>query len=176
MSTQKISSLWMKAFVGSAGGVAGVAGLVWYDKKTAHPMRQMQPYKWQEGWIRFSNWMRLQFTVTLNEMTLEDLSRYDGKGDQCPTYFASDGLVWDVSESAIFRDSYGLWRGKEASVALAKMSLDPSDVNRTDWGTLNDKELESLHSWTKYFLEKYPIVGRLQGFSIPEKPVKHPHQ
>ena len=92
----------MKGLVCSAGGVAGVTGLVWYDKTTAHPMRQMQPYKRQEGWIRFSNLVRLRFP--LNQVTLEDLSRYDGKGDLCPTYFASDRSIWDVSESAVFRD------------------------------------------------------------------------
>ncbi len=166
MSVTTSSKLWKKGFLGCASTVAGVTGFVYYDKKTAHLMRQMQSYKWKEGWIRLSNMVRPRFT--LSEMNLEELSRYDGNGETCPTYFASDGLIWDVSHSDMFRDSYSLWKGKEASVALAKMSLDPKDVNRTDWDTLNEKELESLRSWTRYFLEKYRIVGRLRGFSIPE--------
>jgi membrane-associated progesterone receptor component len=129
-------------------------------------MRQMQAYKWQEGWVRFCNMARPNFTFT--GMTLQDLGHYDGDNNR-PTYFASDGWVWDVSDSEMFRESYALWKGKEASVALAKMSLDRKDVNRTDWDTLNDSELASLRSWTTYFREKYRIVGRLQGFSVSKK-------
>lgn len=166
MSITSTATLWKRGFAGGTSAVAGVAGFLYYDYKTAHPMRQMQPYKWQEGWIRFSNLTRPSFT--LPEMTLDDLSRFDGTGGKCPIYFASDGWIWDVSNSDVFRETYGLWKGKEASVALAKMSLDPHDVNRTDWDALNQKEVESLHSWTKYFFEKYRIVGRLRGFSIPK--------
>jgi predicted heme/steroid binding protein len=155
------ASLWKKGLLAGSTAAGGIAGFVFYDKRTAHPMRQMQEYKWQEGWIRFCNITRPTFTFS--EMTLQDLSRYNGDNNS-PTYFASDGFVWDVTESKMFRESYALWKGKEASVALAKMSLDPKDVNRTDWDTLNDAELKSLRSWTTYFREKYRIVGRLKGF------------
>jgi hypothetical protein len=69
----------------------------------------------------------------------------------------------------MFRESYALWKRKEASVVLAKMSLDPKDVNRIDWDTLDDTELKSLRSWTTYFKEKYRVVGRLKGFSPSSK-------
>jgi hypothetical protein len=69
--------------------VGGVAGFVSFDKRTAHPMRQMQAYKWQEGWVRFCNMARPNFTFT--GMTLQDLGHYDGDNNR-PTYFASDGV------------------------------------------------------------------------------------
>lgn len=47
-------------------------------------------------------------------------------------------------------------------MALATMT--PHDINRMDWDSLTEKELESLQSWTRYYQEKYFIQGRLQEF------------
>jgi membrane-associated progesterone receptor component len=97
-------------------------------------------------------------------MTLAELAQFDGTDERKPTYFASDGYVWDVSASSLFDDSYGQWKGKDASVALAKMSMDPKDVNRTDWDNMNQQDINVLQSWTKYFEQKYYIMGRLQEY------------
>lgn len=47
----------------AGGAVGGIAGFVfYYDKRTAHPLRQMQDFKWHEGWVRFCNMTRPNFT------------------------------------------------------------------------------------------------------------------
>jgi predicted heme/steroid binding protein len=95
------------------------------------------------------------------------LAQFDGTDERKPTYFASDGYVWDVSTSTMFTaNSYGQWwKGKDASVlALAKMSMDPKDANRTDWENMNQQDINVLQSWTKYFEQKYYITGRLQEY------------
>lgn len=148
------------------GTAAGAAAYIAYDYQTCHPMRKMHGYDWSGAWIRFHNTVRP--TITLTEMSLEQLTHFDGSEAGRPSYFSSDGLVWDVSSSDTFKDSYGLFRGKDASVALAIMSMDKKDVNRTDWENLSEKDLESLHSWTKYFQEKYIIKGRLKEFKTTQ--------
>lgn len=144
-------------------GTTGCASLyVVYDYNTCHPMRKMQGYDMGGALIRLHNLIVRQTRAT-RTMSLSDLAPHDGR-DGRPIYFSSDGWVWDASSSEMFRESYGLWAGKDATVALAKMSLDPSDVNRTDWDSLSADDLKSLHSWTEYFSEKYLIKGRIKEF------------
>ena len=129
--------------------------------KTCHPFRKMKGYDLHGARVRFHNQFRPR--STLKVMTMKELAEYDGQGGG-PTYFSSDGLIWDVSTSKNFQDAYGFFRGKDATICLAKMSMNHRDVNRIDWDDLSEKELESLHSWTRYFQEKYFIIGRLKEF------------
>ena len=126
-------------------------------------IRKMKGYDLNGAWIRFHNQFRPKSTLTV--MTMKELADYDGQ-DGRPSYFSSNGLIWDVSTSKSFQEdsSYGFFKGKDATICLAKMSMNHKDVNRTDWDDLSDKEMESLHSWTRYFQEKYFIIGRLKEF------------
>ena len=73
--------------------------------------------------------------------------------------------MYDVTESDMFRQAYGQWKGKDATVALAKMSLSEDDVNNfKDWKRLQAADQESLASWTRYFREKYWIRARLREY------------
>ena len=147
----------------------GMAGWIIYDYKTCHPMREMQGYDVQGAFVRFHNTFRPSFT--LPTMTLQELSNYDGSAstNNNKVYFGSDGWIWDVSRSQTFLESYGMWKGKEASVSLAKMSMAKEDINRTDFEKLTDSEWKSLHSWTDYFVQKYYICGQLKDFPQPRK-------
>jgi predicted heme/steroid binding protein len=144
---------------GSLGSIA--AAYVAYDYQTCHPFRKMNGYDMSGAWIRFHNSFRPN--STFRKMALAELDKFDGSSGR-PTYFSSEGFVWDVSTSGSFQDSYGFFKGKDATICLAKMSMDRGDINRTDWDELTDKELESLHSWTRYFSEKYMIKARLKEF------------
>merc|ERR1712060_310499 len=93
--------------------------------------------------------------------TKAELAKYNGK-EKARMYVALAGKVYDVSASEMFTapGGYGeLWGGRDATVALAKMSMEASDVNREDWEALDDKDWESLESWEKHFAKKYPVVG-----------------
>ena len=132
-------------------------------------MREMQGYDVQGAFVRFHNTFRPSFT--LPTMTLQELSNYDGSAstNNSKVYFGSDGWIWDVSRSQTFLESYGMWKGKEASVSLAKMSMAKEDINRTDFEKLTDSEWKSLHSWTDYFVQRYYISGQLKDFPQPRK-------
>ena len=83
---------------------------------------------------------------------------------QAPLLVAVRGIVYDVSYGGV--DHYGpkgpyyKFCGRDASRALAKMSLDPSDIDdTTDLSDLSDKEVAILDDWEKLFKRKYPAVG-----------------
>lgn len=145
----------------TGGPVTGIAAYIAYDYQTCYLFRKMKGYDLGGAAIRFHNQFRP--TVTLQTMALKDLASFDGSNGR-PTYFASDGYVWDVSASENFQKSYGLWKGCDATICLAKMTMNQDDINRTDWENLSEKELDSLRSWTRYFQEKYMIKARLEEY------------
>lgn len=80
------------------------------------------------------------------------------------------GQVYDVSSSENFDCAamgYGqLWAGRDASYALATLSLKPEDVNRLDWSvdSLDETQLTALAGWAAHFAAKYPVVGELDEY------------
>mmetsp|Transcript_18366 Transcript_18366/g.28360 ORF Transcript_18366/g.28360 Transcript_18366/m.28360 type:complete len:161 (-) Transcript_18366:135-617(-) len=146
------------------GGSIGSFGLfVIYDYQTCHPMRKNSG---PNGYNVGGSFVRLHNIIAKTvapQMSLVELSAYNGTYGK-PTYFSSNGLIYDVSSSDMFQSSYSLWKGKDATVALAKMSLDPADINRTDWDSLSENDIKSLQSWSHYFSEKYFIKGRVAEF------------
>ena len=145
----------------AAGGItASAAGGGWvaYDYSTCHPMRKMM---WSVGGsvTRFRNLVPAKTGITLAE-----LSRFDGREGR-PLYFSAGGNVYDASSSEMFRTAYPQWAGKDATFALATMSLSPDAVNNTaNWHNLSKEETETLASWVHYFGEKYVIKGRLVDY------------
>ncbi|KAF3629456.1 Membrane steroid-binding protein 2 [Capsicum annuum] len=64
--------------------------------------------------------------------------------------------------------SYAIFSGRDASLALAKLSFKPEDINGNLEG-LSDAELEILLDWEYKFLEKYARVGQLVPKKTPTK-------
>ena len=170
MSNAGSRLLRSRAALGAASVMAPLASYAEYDRRTRHPMRRMGEDGKEAGYDPSGSMVRLQNELIRRSwgrqrgypqtMTLGDLAKYDGR-DGRPRYFAAGGAVYDASSSDRFADSYSGWSGRDATVALAKMSLSPDDVNRTDWDRLTERERECLRSWTEYFDQKYIIRGRL---------------
>jgi membrane-associated progesterone receptor component len=107
-----------------------------------------------------------------------ELEKYNGvvaEGEEppegyatAPIYIGAGGKVYDVSfgGSSFYGPGgpYAKFSGRDASRALAKMSLDVKDLDNTDTSDLTDKEKKILSDWIKTFEEKkcYPVVGLLQ--------------
>jgi predicted heme/steroid binding protein len=119
-------------------------------------MRKLSQWSPRESWCRFLNAASWPST----EFTLQDLHKFDGKSDS-RVYFSPNRVVFDASASPAFRDAYEQWAGRDATVALATMSMDPHDIDRQDHESLTPSERESLDSWVAYFDQKYRRVGKL---------------
>ena len=80
-------------------------------------------------------------------------------------YVAVKGTVFDVTRN---QESYGpdkgyhVFAGKDASRALARTSLDPQDV-QPEYEDLPETDLKVLDDWYSFFLQRYNIVGKVEG-------------
>jgi len=75
-------------------------------------------------------------------MDLPALAKHNGSEKSSEVLFSAGGIIYDVSHAEAFKPdgAYGQnWAGRDATIALAIMSLDPLDVNRQDWGSLSSK-------------------------------------
>jgi membrane-associated progesterone receptor component len=116
-------------------------------------------------------------------LTDSDLSQYNGSAtvsgtddstSSIPTGYATASIyigardkVFDVSFGGVSfygpGGPYHKFAGRNASRALALMSLDEKDLENTSLTDCTEKQLGVLNDWIKTFEERkgYPIVGRL---------------
>ena len=106
---------------------------------------------------------RMSNKIIRQKFTLDEIRKYDGSNNK--SYMAVDGLVFDVSKAEFYKPGgpYAMFVGRDASVALAKMSFEQQwlETPLKD-AKLDEVELTSLAQWRQRFIEKrYPIVGEL---------------
>lgn len=100
--------------------------------------------------------------LLMKEFTVEELKKYTGEGDM-PAYICAKGMVFDVDKSFYGPDGpYGAFAGKDASRALAKVSLEPADLHNTNLDDLTFNERVTLEEWVAKFEMKYTKVGYLK--------------
>eukprot|EP00300_Choanocystis_sp_HF-7_P042121 c888_g1_i1.p1 GENE.c888_g1_i1~~c888_g1_i1.p1 ORF type:complete len:115 (-),score=24.26 c888_g1_i1:157-474(-) len=95
--------------------------------------------------------------------TLAELKAYDGKDPSKPILVALNGGVFDVTTGRSFYGpggGYGALAGRDASRALAKMSLAEEDLELPA-DDLTAEEQQTLSDWVARFETKYPRVGTL---------------
>ena len=83
------------------------------------------------------------------DFTPAQLAAFDGKDDDTPVYVALRGDVFDVSAARHFYGpggGYEMFRGRDASRCLAKMSLEESDLDGPI-DDLNFGERDQLNDW-----------------------------
>lgn len=101
--------------------------------------------------------------IIRQKFTLDEIRKYDGSNNK--SYMAVDGLVFDVTKVEFYKPGgpYSLFVGRDASVALAKMSFEPKwlEMSLKD-AELDEVERTNLSQWRERLIEKrYPIVGEL---------------
>ena len=98
-------------------------------------------------------------------VTRDELMRYTGSQHEKRIYLCCKNIVYDVTSERDFygpEGPYANFAGRDASRALALMSLKIEDVENTDLSDLNEEQLNVLNDWERKFKSKYKIVGRYQ--------------
>uniref|UniRef100_A0A7S4L1F9 Cytochrome b5 heme-binding domain-containing protein n=1 Tax=Paramoeba aestuarina TaxID=180227 RepID=A0A7S4L1F9_9EUKA len=101
--------------------------------------------------------------VPPQDMTIETLSRYDGRHG-LGICLALKGTIFDVTSKPQFYGpggGYSLFAGRECSRALAKSSFESEDIESRELDDLDVDEKEALERWFETFSGKYPLVGKL---------------
>ena len=99
-------------------------------------------------------------------VTRDELTRYTGSQHEKRIYLCCKNIVYDVTSAKDFygpEGPYANFAGRDASRALALMSLKIEDVENTDLSDLNEEQLNVLNDWERKFKSKYKIVGRYQA-------------
>eukprot|EP00271_Cylindrocystis_brebissonii_P022354 TRINITY_DN8583_c0_g2_i1.p1 TRINITY_DN8583_c0_g2~~TRINITY_DN8583_c0_g2_i1.p1 ORF type:complete len:263 (+),score=59.78 TRINITY_DN8583_c0_g2_i1:261-1049(+) len=105
-----------------------------------------------------------QKAAKVGELTLQELSTYNGSDPMKPVLMAINTTIYDVSSSREFygpSGAYCKFAGKDAGRALAKMSFEPSEINNPDVSSLTAKEMAILNDWDVKFAVKYPVAGKV---------------
>ena len=98
--------------------------------------------------------------------TLAELREYDGAHGRKGILFALRGKVYDVTRGWSFYGpggGYSMLGGRDASRALAKMSLDVKDVDSPRIDDLTAEENQTLDEWVEKLGKKYTLLGDLVG-------------
>ena len=99
-------------------------------------------------------------------VTRDELMRYTGSQHEKRIYLCCKNIVYDVTSAKDFygpEGPYANFAGRDASRALALMSLKIEDVENTDLSDLNEEHLNVLNDWERKFKSKYKIIGRYQA-------------
>lgn len=100
------------------------------------------------------------------KISLRELALCDGKKKR-EIWIGLDGAVYDVTQSGAFYGpggGYSFLAGRDATLALARSSLDPKNAEghgSARVGELSGKELSTLDQWVAKFSQKYRRVGTL---------------
>ena len=100
------------------------------------------------------------------DMSREELEAFDGQEEGKAVLVGVRGRIFDVSEGREFYGKggpYNIFAGIDASVALARMSFKPEDLENTDWENLSYSEKDTLDDWEAKFESKYRLVGKIVG-------------
>jgi len=102
------------------------------------------------------------------KFTLQELRQYDGHDDNTPIYIAAKDIVFDVSKGREFYGAgakYHIFAGRDATVALAKTSLEAEDLDK-GIEEVSEGDMKTLNGFLDVFKKKYEIVGSLVGSKL----------
>ena len=104
--------------------------------------------------------------IEQRDYTLAELQDYNGTDETKPLLLVMRGVIYDVSKGWNFygpNGGYSFLGGRDASRALAKMSLDPSMVeNPVVVDDLTPEENQVLDDWIEKLSKKYRVVGQVK--------------
>jgi len=137
-------------------------------------------YKLLKGNSRSSSQEKDTFKIppplTKHNMTLEELKKYDGKGEDGRVCLAILNKVYDVSRGYRFygpEGPYSTFAGRDATRALATFDVNAVKEDYDDFSDLTPSQKSSVEEWEMQLSERYDFVGKLirPGEEVEEEEV-----
>ncbi|KAK7075218.1 heme binding [Halocaridina rubra] len=98
------------------------------------------------------------------DLTLEQLRQYDGKGEYGRVCVAVNSKVFDVTRGKKFYGPggpYSAFAGHDATRALATFNVNDVKDEYDDLSDLSTMQMDSVREWEMQFTEKYDYIGKL---------------
>jgi len=99
-----------------------------------------------------------------HNMTMEELKKYDGRGEDGRVCLAVLNKVYDVSKGYRFygpNGPYSTFAGRDATRALATFDVNAAKDDYDDYSDLTPSERSSVEEWQMQLSERYDYVGKL---------------
>jgi cytochrome-b5 reductase len=120
-----------------------------------------------------SNYEQVGKLIRPRDITVDELFENDGRNNK-PIWLSAKGEVFDVTRGRDFygpESGYAIMAGRDASRALALMSLNKSDVDNNRIDDLSAADIMTLDEWRMKFHTKYTCLGSLKGWSPAGSPM-----
>lgn len=98
------------------------------------------------------------------DMTLEQLKQYDGKGPDGRVCMAILGKVYDCTKGRKFYGPggpYSTFAGRDATRALATFDVNAVTDQYEDYSDLSDSQRSSVEEWQLQLSERYEFIGQI---------------
>jgi len=97
------------------------------------------------------------------DMTLQQLKKYDGTDEVKRICVAVNGKIFDVTRSKNYGPGgpYHAFAGRDATRSLATFDLKNIKEDFDDLSDLSSMQMDSVREWEMQFTEKYDYVGKL---------------
>ncbi|XP_054153766.1 membrane-associated progesterone receptor component 1-like [Oppia nitens] len=99
-----------------------------------------------------------------HDMTLEELSKYDGKGADKRICIGILGKVYDCTKGHRFYGPNGPYAPLAGHDATRSLALFDVEAIKSEWDDVSDLtpyQMSSVNEWMEQFSERYDYVGRL---------------
>ena len=107
------------------------------------------------------------------DFTSAELAPFTGVGGERRILVAVNGIVFDMSSHesgpAFYGPggSYAKFAGRDATICLATMIVDPAQLGPRALDNLSASETETMLGWARRFRDKYAIAGALTDGAKP---------
>ncbi|EGV65777.1 cytochrome b5 [Yamadazyma tenuis ATCC 10573] len=141
-----------------------IAGLLLVNCILSYAFTSSTTWGYEGRWIdpHYVNW---KLTGNYVNLTLEQLSQYDGSNSRLPIYIGINGKVYDVTRSSSVygpKGPYGFFSGKDGARAFSTGCFNKPDEFTYDLRGLDlEVALKDIANWQKFFenSDKYWYVG-----------------
>lgn len=158
-----------------------IAGLLFFNALLSYWFTSSTTWGYDGKWLS-PRYIKLRVTNNYVNLTLDELSIYNGSDPHLPIYIGINGKVYDVSRSRHIYGPLGPYRffsGKDAARAFSTGCFNKPDEFTYDLRGLEYQEaLNDIEKWQKFFFEshKYCYVGTVQHEPLagdPPTPCTH---
>lgn len=152
-----------------------IGGLLFLNAFLSWWFTSTSTWGYKGKWID-SGYLKLRITNNYVNMSLDELSLYNGTDPNLPIYIGLNGKVYDVSRSrAVYgpKGTYGFFSGKDGARAFVTGCFNKEDEFTYDLRELDpDEAIHDIKEWQRFFESspKYWYAGTVQHEELVGEP------